>query len=188
METEVCFLFIFLLVMAVVLGKGLTERVLFRISVRNVGRRKGNTVIVVLGLMIGTAIISSSLAIGDTMETMVEAEVLDYFHLEDEWVVAEGPSGQWEYFNQSLYGELAAELQGYDKVDGLTPQVEEIVSLLDITQQLFEPALTLRGVDFSTMDGFGSLTGTSGTKYTSLSPGDPALGIPGEILIGNHWA
>ncbi len=188
METEVCFLFIFLLVMAVVLGKGLTERVLFRISVRNVGRRKGNTVIVVLGLMIGTAIISSSLAIGDTMETMVEAEVLDYFHLEDEWVVAEGPSGQWEYFNQSLYGELAAGLQGYDKVDGLTPQVEETVSLLDITQQLFEPALTLRGVDFSTMDGFGSLTGTSGTKYTSLSSGDPALGIPGEILIGKHWA
>src|SRR2546427_2394312 len=40
---------------------------LARLAARNIGRRKSRVLIVVAGLLVGTAIISSSLAVGDTL-------------------------------------------------------------------------------------------------------------------------
>src|SRR2546427_9235339 len=48
---------------------------LARLAARNIGRRKSRVLIVVAGLLVGTAIISSSLVVGDT---------LSYIFLEDD--------------------------------------------------------------------------------------------------------
>src|SRR6266702_2813939 len=50
---------------------------LARLAARNIGRRKSRVLIVVAGLLVGTAIISSSLVVGDT---------LSYIFLEDVYV------------------------------------------------------------------------------------------------------
>src|SRR5437899_11027383 len=43
---------------------------LARLAARNIGRRKSRVLIVVAGLLVGTAIISSSLVVGDTLSSI----------------------------------------------------------------------------------------------------------------------
>jgi putative ABC transport system permease protein len=52
------------------------NRVFFRMGVRNIPRRRGRTALIVVGLMLGTAIIASALLTGDTMSTAVRSAVI----------------------------------------------------------------------------------------------------------------
>ena len=45
----------------------LRNPVLFRLGVRNIGRRRARTGLIVLGLMLGTTIVAAALVTGDTM-------------------------------------------------------------------------------------------------------------------------
>ncbi|MEY2463255.1 MAG: putative transport system permease protein, partial [Acidimicrobiaceae bacterium] len=45
-----------------------------RLAVRNVRRRKGEAVLVVLGSLLGTAIITSSFVVGDTLNASIRDE------------------------------------------------------------------------------------------------------------------
>ena len=58
--------------------------VLFKIGARSLVRRRGMSLIVIAGLMIGTVIISSSLVIGDTMDNMITRIHYDMYHEVDE--------------------------------------------------------------------------------------------------------
>lgn len=52
----------------------LRHPVLRRMSMRNFGRRKGNTVLVILGSMVGTAMIAGSLVLNDSVERAMYLE------------------------------------------------------------------------------------------------------------------
>ena len=49
----------------------LRHRILLRIGLRNLARRRGRTVLIVAGLMLGTTIICSALVTGDTMSRTI---------------------------------------------------------------------------------------------------------------------
>ena len=68
-------LFIVIILAAVIAVLAATNRIIFKMAVRNFSRRKIQSVIVIGGLMIGTAIISSSLVVQDTMVYMFEVDV-----------------------------------------------------------------------------------------------------------------
>ena len=51
----------------------LRNRVLLKLGVRNLRRRRARTVLIVVGLMLGTTIIASALATGDTMSHTIRA-------------------------------------------------------------------------------------------------------------------
>ena len=53
--------------LAVTLVLALRQPVLLRMSWRNAARRKGRAALIILGLMLGTAIITAALSTGDTM-------------------------------------------------------------------------------------------------------------------------
>ena len=62
------FLLLFLLTLVgiitvIILILALTNRIIFKMAARNFARRKAQSVIVIAGLMIGTAIISSALVV-----------------------------------------------------------------------------------------------------------------------------
>ena len=54
-----------------ILADALGYRVLFKMALRNFTRRPATTAMVLAGLMVGTAIISASLVVGDTFDNMV---------------------------------------------------------------------------------------------------------------------
>ena len=79
-------LFLVIVLLSVITYKGFTMKIILHMGLRNVTRRKVNTVIVVFGLMIGTVIISGSLVIGDTLENMFTKGVYDSYDETDETI------------------------------------------------------------------------------------------------------
>ena len=68
-------LYIVGIIALIILILGLTNRIIFKMAARNFARRKAQSVIVIAGLMIGTAIISSALVVQDTMTNGFEVNV-----------------------------------------------------------------------------------------------------------------
>ena len=66
------------------------NRVFFRLGVRNVRRRPGRSALIVVGLMLGTAIIAAALATGDTMTRTVRSSAVSALGQTDELVAAKG--------------------------------------------------------------------------------------------------
>ena len=68
----------------------LRNRVLLRLGVRNVGRRRGRSALIVVGLMLGTAIIAAALATGDTMSHTIRTGAVKSLGYTDEVIGAKG--------------------------------------------------------------------------------------------------
>src|SRR3990172_2321261 len=118
------------MVLSVIVLLLMRRPVLARMGARNFVRRKGNTALVVGGLMVGTAIISASLVVGDTMDTFVSGFVLDALHTTDEVIAAEGPTGQDAFFSSVLYDEMETNISSLGTVDGGSPQIPGRISVL----------------------------------------------------------
>ena len=50
--------------------------IFLKLGLRNIPRRRGRTMLIVAGLMLGTTIIASALATGDTMSTTIRSSIL----------------------------------------------------------------------------------------------------------------
>ena len=147
---------------------------LFSLGVRNVPRRRGQTVLIVLGLMLATVIFSASLATGDTMTHSVRVLALRSLGNVDETVTAAAldPSGRPAYFDAAVAGRVRGALAGAP-VDGVSPAIRETVPVVAAASGLSEPAVDVLGLDESTLAGFDRPTGSGGVLgLAALAPGD----------------
>ncbi|MCK5772542.1 MAG: FtsX-like permease family protein [Thermoplasmata archaeon] len=157
--------FAFFLMMLTLLFIGiraLMNRLQFRMGFRNLIRHKGDTVIAILGFMIGTSIICSSMAIGDTMNNMIEDLIYDGYDLYDEYIYLQDGNGDRIYINGSLannMSDLAWDLndEGETLVDGVSWEVMETGSVIDHHTALFEPMMSLRAFSKASTGAFGGL-------------------------------
>src|SRR6478672_9510736 len=87
----------------------LRNRVFFRLGIRSLTRRRGRTTLIVVGLMLGTTIISAALATGDTMSHTIRSSATAALGQTDEVIGAKGidaalasqnggGSTGWKYF------------------------------------------------------------------------------------------
>jgi len=83
--------------------------ILARMASRNLRRRKLRVAIAVLGLLVGTATISSSLVVGDTLNHIFVQDVYERLDLVDE-LVANEFNGNLISFNESVAPVLEAGL------------------------------------------------------------------------------
>src|SRR5829696_9376974 len=65
----------------------LRRRVIFKLGVRNIPRRKAQTILIVIGLMLSTLIIAAALGAGDTIDHSATVDVYDNLGEIDELVV-----------------------------------------------------------------------------------------------------
>src|SRR6188768_1065496 len=65
----------------------LTNRIMFKVGVRNIPRRRSQTTLIVLGLMLSTVIISAAFTTGDTINRSVTSEIYDLLGSVDETIV-----------------------------------------------------------------------------------------------------
>jgi len=79
-----------LVLAAIVAVLALRKPMLARMAGRNLARRKGRVAIAVLGLLVGTAIVSSSLVVGDTLNHIFVQNVYDRLDLVDETGLSRG--------------------------------------------------------------------------------------------------
>ena len=78
------------LLLAGVVVLALRNRVLFRLGVRNAGRRRGRAALIVVGLMLATTIITASFATGDTLSSSIRTSAIAALGGTDEVVGAKG--------------------------------------------------------------------------------------------------
>ena len=140
-------LLILLIFVAVVGVDAARHRVLLKIAVRNVKRRKINTLIVLLGLMIGTAIISSSLGVGDTMDNMVASEITDEMHLTDISVFNTTMQGDLVPIDITTYHSLREDLRDISDIRGVSGEVHGRVSIFNPESRLSNPRVSVHGVE-----------------------------------------
>ena len=152
-----------------VLALALTNRVIFKMAYRNFARRKAQSAIVVAGLMIGTAIISSSLVVGDTMRYLFENETYHSLGEVDEEIYGISPDGGLQYFDMQLYRSVSENLSGVTGIQAVVPGLFAGASVQDMRTLLPEPGVgvmaynssIMRKTVFGDLDGNGYSCGNS---------------------------
>ena len=132
--------------LAVIVWAG-RKRFPLRIGAGNFFRRKTQVAIVVAGLLIGTAIVSSSFVIQSTFDFTVRAAVFRALDAVDEVVFAASPDGGRLPFSAQVYDNLSAHLASMPTVDKIAPRFQLPAAVIDSTTQLFEPTATVIGFD-----------------------------------------
>ena len=155
----------------------LRNRVFFRMGVRNIRRRQGRSALIVVGSMLGTAIIAAAFVTGDTMGRTVRSSAISALGQADEVVAAkgvatalaagtEGTTGT-RYFPESYADKIRAATQGSGLVDGVTPVIVETIAVQDLTTRQNEPRATLFAADAESQKDFGDIK--SDGKIVSLA-------------------
>src|SRR4028118_835329 len=100
------------LLLVPVLATIVFKRVMFRIGIRNLPRRRAQTLLIVLGLMLSTLIMSSALGFGDSLNYSIKKGVYDQLGPVDETLAIKGALGGVAQvpFSEATYAQIAARL------------------------------------------------------------------------------
>ncbi len=154
----------------------LTNKIIFKMAVRNFTRRKAQSAIVIAGLMIGTSMISASLVVQDTMTYSSVVSV--YYNLGeiDEEIWGLNQFGTVVYYNESIYDSIKSDLSTVPEIESVVPVVREYGSVFDTDTLLSEPRASLLGLDSEIMRDtvFGDLDG-DGFYSDTLGPDEVAV-------------
>ena len=170
--------------LAIALGAGLAvvgllavrNPIFLKLGLRGIPRRRGRTILIVAGLMLGTAIIAAALATGDTMSSTIRSSVVRSLGETDELVsakgtdvesIAIGEATEVAYFEESAYGEIREAVAESPLVDGVAPAIIETVAVQDATSRQNEPRVTLFGSDPAALADFGAIM--TGGETVSLA-------------------
>ena len=143
---------------------GATRRfILVKMGTRNIPRRKGQSILIVIGLMLSSAIIATSLGIGDTVRHSVRSVAFDFLGPTDE--IIKGPGKQLfgeEYFDYSEFEKIEQLIQDNSDIDTLLPLIEISLPASNDSLELAESNMKVRGIDGKYSDNFDELTNTQG--------------------------
>ncbi|MDN5697381.1 MAG: hypothetical protein L0G70_05315, partial [Rubrobacter sp.] len=179
------------LVILLVTGSMLRQPALRRLGLRNFSRRKWNAALVIVGSMVGTALISGSLVLNDSTGRFQESEARERLGEIDEIVQQSGqrlPSDQRpiSLFGEEVTSQLTAEniqQTAADSenagVDGVLPALVEELPVEVAEGDEASPDATVVGADWDELEEFGS-----------SSPGVSSLDAPqeGEAYVSEGLA
>src|SRR5947208_9765377 len=135
---------------------------LARLAARNIGRRKSRVLIVVAGLLVGTAIISSSLVVGDTLSYIFLEDVYARLDAIDE-LVSNTFNGQLFSFSESNFTQIATDLAASNSpIDGIAPALLKVMPVRNVAGNKGNQQITVMGLDATLEGGLGSLTTLDG--------------------------
>ena len=162
--------------------------VIFKLGMRNIPRRKAQTTLIVIGLMLSTMIIAAALGTGDTIDHSATSTTYDSLGHVDELVVVspdeEGniDSATTERFDQAIADQVRTAFADDPVVDGVMPALIETVPALIEARGQAEPQTFLVGIDPAHLDDFGGLRNVDGGTI------DLAAVAPTEIVISEAMA
>jgi putative ABC transport system permease protein len=142
--------------------------VIFKLGVRNIPRRKAQTTLIVVGLMLSTLIISAALGSGDTLHYSTTSEVYNSLGNVDEVVVyspdgkGDASTSQSNNIDAGALDTVKTALAGDENVDGVMPVLWKSMPVMNMTSGLAEPEVGVVGVDPSQLGPFGGIKATNG--------------------------
>lgn len=173
--------------LAILGALALRNRVLVRLAVRNVGRRRGRSALIVVGLMLGTTIVAAALTTGDTMNHTVRSTAVEALGETDMTLAprgavddipgALGAATGMGWVDESVVDDVEEAAAGSGLVDGVTGAVIDQVAVQAIVQRQSEPSVVLFAADPARMDGFSPIVGRRGDtlRLADLEEGEGYL-------------
>lgn len=173
----------------------LRNRIMFLVGVRNIPRRRAQTTLIIIGLMLSTLIISTAFGIGDTVDYSIANSAYEQLHSVDE--IAQARTGMEAGFFDEGGGslvsavtieggraaELAASINDLPGVDGAMMMVRGPAAARSESSGLAEPLVLITGLEAEQFAGFES--DIENLNGELLSPA--ALG-PDEIFANESAA
>jgi putative ABC transport system permease protein len=187
-DTLLVILAVGLVIAMAVLGVlAVRNRVLVKLAVRNVGRRRARSALIVVGLMLGTAIIAAALVTGDTMNNTIRATAVDALGQTDETIApkgavddipgALGAATGMGWLPESTVVRVEQVLATSKLTDGVTGAIVDQVALQAPGTRQSEPSVVVFAADPTRMDGFSPIVGSDGERLSlaDLRPGEVYL-------------
>ena len=158
---------IFLATMVVVVVLALRNRIMLKLGLRPIPRRPGQSVLIVVGVMLSTVIMAAAFGTGDTISFSIRNDVLKSLATIDEVIVsaragADDGFGSNPYIPYDRFSEIQRELAGDENIDGLAPQLAETASAVNTRTSLSEGRMRVVGVEPTLLAGFGGFKLTTG--------------------------
>jgi putative ABC transport system permease protein len=120
--------------------------VFFKLGVRPIPRRRAQSVLIVLGLMLATLIITAAFVTGDTLSNSIRTIAIQGMGEMDE-VIQVGNAGMLSpYFPIDRYDTLAAQLAGYTLVDHILPSINESAPVVNVTRRRSQRSMSVIGL------------------------------------------
>src|SRR5256712_8801243 len=163
----------------VVLAWAGRKRFPLRIGAGNFFRRKTQVAIVVAGLLIGTAIISSSFIIQTTFDYTVRSAVFRALDAVDEVVFVASPDGSRVPFPEEVWTNLQSNLTNIPDVVGLAPRFQLGGAVVDPSTRLFDS--TPDPIGFGPVDDLGRFVRANGSAGDGSGPGAARAIIKGQL-------
>jgi len=137
-----------------------------RLAARNLRRRKFRAVIVTLGLLVGTAIISSSLVVGDSLNYVFLEVAYRRLGAVDE-TVSDSFDANLYPFDASYTPQLRSQLEARGApIDGVAPTLILQMPVRNELGNKGNQAITVLGLDDALEEGFGGLANRDGTAVS----------------------
>ena len=201
------------LILLVLFVIGWRNRVMMRLGLRNIPRRRAQTVLIVFGLMLSTLIVAAAFGTGDTMTHSFRSLALDDLGEVDEVInrggVASFTSFEMEfdeegggagggrsqsYFGMATFDSLAsevAELKAQDSkraeiIEALAPVIDQRVGpIINLTARQSEPSAGMVGYEPESADDFDEMHRLDGKQVTiaELEPDAERRHLPARVLL-----
>lgn len=156
--------------LAIVAYQAVRKPVMRRLAARDAMRRPGETALVVLGSLLGTALITGSFIVGDTLNSSVRITARTQLGPVDEIVTVTDPKDA---------GPIQGKISAIDDpaVDGVTSMTIVPASITSGSGKgrLAEPDAQLLELDFATARDFGGDPSATGISGATPSPGHVVL-------------
>ncbi|MEE9199026.1 MAG: FtsX-like permease family protein [Dehalococcoidia bacterium] len=179
---------LFIIVIGVLVFIALRNPILARMAIRSAWRRPARSILILIGLMLATAIISSAFTTGDSVTFSIKRNVTDSLRLLDEIIRVDEDSPVWEgkalpdEFPETVFQEVGPLLEADPDIDGVLPALVEPVAVANIRSRQFEVNALLTGLDPARTAGFGTLHDGQGNPLDLASLG------PDEVYIDQEGA
>ncbi len=166
-------------VMAVI---GLRHRVAVRVGVRNLPRRRTQSILIIFGLMLATLLFSVSFSTGDTLTNSFRQEALAGIGEVDVLIQGEATQGQGRlpYFDEAVLDRVSAALADDPQVEGIAPAVRETAPVVGEKSGLSEPGIDVVGLDPERLEGFGQPVDKDGATLSLAGLGDREVLLSAE--------
>ena len=153
----------------------LRNRIMFLIGVRNIPRRMAQTVLIIVGLMLSTLIISAAFTTGDTVDRSLTNQIFRLLGHVDEIVRFESrddtPAPNVA-ISVADFETLEDEVRGDPNIDGLVPMMLEVVAVIEPERRQSAPRAGFAGLDETRLDAFPDLEDAEGNPLDLASLGE----------------
>lgn len=133
---------VLMLVLAGLALLALRRPVFFKLGLRPIPRRRAQSTLIVIGLMLATLIITAAFITGDTLSHTIRTEAIQGMGEIDELIRVGGGDQPFggssvvsSYFKMARFETLESQLSGYALVDRLLPAINESLPVVNITRR-----------------------------------------------------